>query len=228
MSIRPWTLFTPLLLAAFDAGAQTKDFNPPPLNPQPKEALHVIVSFDRPEDARRYVVIMRARYWNKQSECGYVEPDWNRRFIYPEGVLNIPNQSRDPRRPQFAIFLDRYIGSTCNWELASPDFVIRDTYTGMQVAGDWGLREDLAPGSTYKAVCPFTDSEFAGGCFGRRAVPDTPLYRAIPRHRLVPITVFVSRASAPLHPRKPSFFSNFVIPLTPSDASRSPPTSGAD
>jgi hypothetical protein len=222
MNPRSLALLPFLAFPALATCAERKDLSPPPLNPHPKEAIHVTVSFDRPEDAKRYVITMKARYRNQQPECGYVEPNWNRRFIHPEGLFEIPNESSDPQHAKFSIYLDRYNSPTCNWELASPSFVVHDTSTGMQLTGRWGLREDLVPGRKYKAICPFRESEFAQGCYGRHPVPDTPFYNAVPASRRVPITVLVSKDSAPLRPRPPSFFSNFVEPITSNDAPPSP------
>jgi len=225
MKTRSWVLLPWLVLATLDAGAQTKDLSPPPLNPHPKEALHITVSFDRPKDADRYVVVMTAHYWNQQSECGYVEANWNRRFIHPEGDFEIPNHSRDPREARFAVYLDRYNRETCNWELASPSFVVRDTYTGMERSGDWGLREDLAPGAEYKAICPFRPSKYSKGCFGRHPVPDSPWYNEIPEANRIPVTVRVSKDSVRLRPRAPGFFDNFVKPV-PNQPSLLPSSNG--
>jgi hypothetical protein len=213
MTVRIVTLLSILLLSALDVGAETKDLSPPPLNPYPKEALHVTVTFDRPEDAKRYTIVMKALYQNQQSECGYIEPSWNRRFIYPEGTFEIPNDSRDPRQARFNIYLDRYNRDTCNWELASPHIRVRDTYTGRVATGNWGLDEDLVPGAEFKDVCPFRDSEHSLPCFGRgRPVPDTPFYNNVPANGRIPITVKVSEDSATMRPDPPNFFSNFVEP----------------
>jgi hypothetical protein len=220
MNLRSWTLLSLMAVPALAACAEsTKDLSPPPLNPHPKEAIHVTVSFDRPEDAKRYVVTMEAHYHNQQRECGYIEPGWNRRFIYPEGTFDIPNESRDPQRAKFTIYLDRYNSPSCNWELTSPDFRIHDTHTGIRLSGDWGLRDDLVPGTTYKAICPFWHSTYSIGCFGRHPVPDTPVYNSIPATMRVPVTVHVSRDSAPMRPRPASFFNNFVKPVTSDGAS---------
>jgi len=53
-------------------------------------------------------------------------------------------------------------------------FTIRDTYTGIELTGDWGLRDDLNPGAEYKAIYPFRRSKYSKGCFGRHPVPDSP------------------------------------------------------
>ncbi|SEO65546.1 hypothetical protein SAMN02800692_1632 [Luteibacter sp. UNC138MFCol5.1] len=218
-----------LMMALPSAVAQTKVFTPPPLNPHPKEALHIKVNFDRPEDARRYTVVMRARYRNQQTECGYIEPDWNRRFIYPEGVFDISNESSDPVQARFSIYLDRYNAHECNWEFASPSIWVKDSLTGKLVTTFWGLRESLVPGSTYKAVCPFLDNEHVRRCFGGgEAVPETPLYRGIPASNRIPITIEVSADSAPLRPRMPSHFSNFARPSPSTDERTTPQANPAD
>ncbi|WP_448098613.1 hypothetical protein [Luteibacter yeojuensis] len=225
MNIRAWTLLPLLLFPALAACAEKKDLSPPPLNPHPKEALHVTVRFDHPEDAKRYIVIMRALYQNQQRECGYFDPlRGGGSFVYPEGTLDIPNESPDSKQARFDIYLDRYNEDVCNWELASPYFRIHDTHTGRTAASDWGFpRELLVPGAEYKAICQFRANDFPQSCYGRWPVPDRPHYSR------VPITVHVSEDSAPLRPRVPSYFSrsNFVKPVT-TDIAPSPPASGGD
>jgi hypothetical protein len=169
---------------------------------------------------------MKALYQNQQRECGYVEPGWNRRFVYPEGTLDMPNESKDAKIATFTIYLDRYDSDSCNWKLAKPYFRVLDTYTGRVAGGGWGLEEDLAPGTVYKSVCQFQVSDFpqscygrwpmpdaphserererSESCFGRRPLPDTPFHNSIPPKRRVPITVHVSRDSMPLRPDPPS------------------------
>jgi len=219
MKPRLWTPIPFLLLAAFDAGAQVKDLSPPPLNPHPKEALHVTVSFDRPEDAKRYAIVMQALYQNQQSECGYIEDNWNRRFIYPKRTFDIPNKSSDRRRAKFDIYLDRYDEDSCNWELASPQVIVRDTQTSMEVLAFWGLRENLFPGTAYRATCPFRRSDHALRCFDEEErVPDTPFFQSVPDRRRIPITIHVDKDSAPLRPQPPSHFSNFVEPIPSHEA----------
>ncbi|SEO65539.1 hypothetical protein SAMN02800692_1631 [Luteibacter sp. UNC138MFCol5.1] len=192
---------------------EKKDLSPPPLNLHPTEALHVTVSFDRPDDANRYTIIMEALYQNQQSECGYTEGSWNRRFIYPKGSFEIPATARYSGQAKFDIYLDRYSRASCNWELAWPDFSVRDNYTGKVLTGEWGTRDDLSPGKTYRAICPFSDSEFAQRCFGNQPIPNTPLYNSIPTERRIPVTLHVSKDSAPLPPEPPSHFENFVRPV---------------
>lgn len=213
MNLRTWTCLSLLLFPVLAACADKKDLSPPPLNPRPKEALHVTVTFDHPEDAKRYRVTMKALYQNQQRECGYFDPlRGGGSFVYPHGTFDIPNESRGPERTQFNVYLDRYKEDTCNWELAAPDFTVHDTYTGRDAFGNWGLDEDLVPGAVYKAICQFKATEFPQNCYGRRPVPDKPHYSR------VPITVYVSEDSVRLHPRVPSYFSpgNFVRPVTSS------------
>jgi len=213
MKVRSWALFPLLLLPAPNASAQVKDLSPPPLNPHPKEALHVTVSFDRPEDAKRYAIVMKALYQNQQSECGYIEPGWNRRFIYPKATYDIPNVSRKSREAAFDIYLDRYNSVTCNWELAKPQVRVRDAGSGIDVVVFWGMRESLSAGMEYRAICPFRSSDHALRCFSHEEkVPDTTFYSSIPDSRRIPITIHVSADSAPLHPPLPSHFSKFVEP----------------
>jgi hypothetical protein len=229
MNTRALAFLPPLLLPAVNVAAQTTNLRPPPLNPHPKEALHVTVSFDRPDDAKRYTVAMRALYQNQRSECGYVESGWNRRFIYPEGSFEIPNKSRDRRRAEFDIYVDRYNQEVCNWELAKPDFLIRESHTGMTVVGFWGLRMDLIPGAKYKAICPFRDSEHARRCFGRgEPVPDTSFFNEIPASRRVPVTVRVAEDSALMRPQPSSHFGNFVKPMTSGGTSNPPSMTNND
>jgi hypothetical protein len=212
MNLRTWTLLLLLLFPALAECAEKKDLSPPPLNPHPKEALHVTVTFDHPEDAKRYIVIMRALYQNQQRECGYFDPlRGGGSFVYPEGTLDIPNESPDPKQARFDIYLDRYNEDVCNWELASPYFRIQDTYTGTWAVSDWGFpREMLAAGAEYKATCQFQADDHPQTCYGRLPMPDLPHYSR------VPITVHVSEGSAPPRPRMPSYFSrsNFVKPVT--------------
>lgn len=229
MKIGPWAAVPLTLFLANHAVAEKKDLSPPPLNPHPKEALHVTVSFDRPEDAKRYAIVMRAHYQNQQAECGYTEDNWNRRFIYPEGTFEIPNKSRDPRRAKFDIYLDRYNQRSCNWEFASPDFLVHDIHTGLRVVGYWGDRSTLAPGATYKAICPFREGEHARRCFGGgKQVPDTPFFNEIPASQRIPVTVHVSADSTPLRPRASSFFGKILSPMASGDATLRLSTDGDD
>ncbi|SEM26119.1 hypothetical protein SAMN02800694_0415 [Luteibacter sp. UNCMF331Sha3.1] len=219
-SIAPfrWTAFPLLFLPSIAFSAETKDFSPPSLNPHPKETLHVTVSFDRPEDGKRYAIVMKALYQNQQSECGYVEPGWNRRFIYPKATYDIPNMSRNSRVAVFDIYLDRYKRDTCNWELAKPQVRVRDADSGTDVVVFWGMRESLSAGTEYRAICPFRRSDHALRCFSNEEkVPDTTFYSDIPDSRRIPITIRVSADSAPLHSPLPSHFSKSVEPM-PSDA----------
>ena len=225
MNLRTWTLLSLLLLPALAACADKKDLSPPPLNPHPKEALHVSVTFDNPEDGQRYIVVMRALYQNQQRECGYFDPlRGGGSFVYPHGTFEIPNESDDPKQARFNVYLDRYHEDACNWELAAPNFLVRDTITGRDALGNWGFpRELLAPGAEYKAICQFQEDQFPQSCYGRWRMPNAPHYSR------VPITVHVAEDSAPLHPRVPSYFSaeNFVKPLKPNDVSH-PPSPGSN
>jgi hypothetical protein len=215
MNLRAWILLPLLLFPALAARAEKKDLSPPPLNPHPKEALHVTVTFDHPEDAKRYRVTMKALYQNQQRECGYFDPlRGGGSFVYPYGTFDIPNESRDPRQARFDVYLDRYNEDACNWELAKPGFTVHDTHTGRDAFGYWGLDEDLAPGKEYKTVCQFQADDDPQTCYGRWPMPDVSHYSR------VPITVHVSDDSAPLHPNVPGYFSpgNFVKPVTSNDA----------
>lgn len=223
MSLLTWILFFLLQPSTPASTAPTKHFSPPPLNPHPKEALHVTVSFDRPQDAKRYAITMNALYQNQARECGCMVPGFNRRFVYPEGTFDIPNKSHDPRRAKFSIFLDRYDSGHCDWEFAAAQFRVHEIETGLYTYGSLGLAEHFAPGTVYKGVCPFRESTFPIGCFGGRfSVPDTPFYNKVTARRRVPVTVRVSANSAPRRPPSPSFFSNFVKPVAPNDGVTSP------
>jgi len=211
MSLRTWALCPLLLFPALAACVDKKDLTPPPRNPHPKEALHVTVSFDNPDDAKRYIVTMKAHYQNQRRECGYIDPFLGGGvFVYPEGTFDIPNEGSDPAQARFNVYLDRYNRDTCNWELAAPYFHVRDTHTGRNASSDWGFRGDLAPGAEYKVVCQFQANDFPQDCYGRHPMPDVPHYSR------VPVTVRVSEDSAPLHPHVAGYFSsgNFVRPVT--------------
>lgn len=181
------SLVTLLLVAC-----NKKDLSPPPLNPHPKEALHVTVTFDNAEDAKRYSVVMKALYRTITPGCGYMDYFGAVGGIYrsPQGTFDIPNESRDPQHAEFNVYLDRYSQRACNWELAAPSFIVRDTYTGRRALAHWGSDEDLTPGTEYKAVCQFKVDDFPQTCYGRSPMPD------IPHYSLVPITVRVSESSA--------------------------------
>lgn len=214
--MKPWTRIACLavLWPSLSACEEKKDLSPPPLNPHPKEALHVRVTFDHPEDAQRYSIIMRALYQNQQRECGYIaSPLTIGNFVYPQGTFDIPNESREPENADFTIYLDRYNRETCNWEFAAPNMQIRDNATGRIALVDWGLDGEMAPGSTYQTVCVFRPSKYPLDCYGRRPMPPD-----IPYYRLVSITIHVSPDSAPLRPSPPSFFSHFLSPMHPADA----------
>jgi hypothetical protein len=216
--MKPWTRLAllALLWPSLNACTEKKDLSPPPLNPHPREAIHIRVDFDHPEDAKRYSVTMRALYQNQQRECmDFDRFRYGGGFMYPNGTFDIPNESHEPEHADFTVYLDRYNRDTCNWELASPDIDIHDNDTGRVAWGGWGLRKDLAPGTAYKAICQFKADDFPQSCYGRLPIPDLPHYSRIP------ITIRVSEDSAPPRPPAPGFFSHFVQPVDPVDA-RSP------
>jgi hypothetical protein len=225
MNLRIWTLLPLLLFPALGACADKKELSPPPLNPHPKEALHVSVTFDHPDDGKRYIVVMSALYQNQQRECGYFDPlRGGGSFVYPHGTFDIPNESHDPKQAKFNVYLDRYNEDACNWELASPYFLVRDTYTGRDALSHWGFPKDrLFPGTEYKEICQFKTNDFPQSCYHGKPVPDKPHYSRIP------ITVRVSDDSAPPHPHRSGFFnpSNFVKPVIPADIPE-PPSPGAN
>jgi hypothetical protein len=225
MNLRAWTFLSLSLFPALAACAEKKDLSPPPLNPHPKEALHVTVTFDHPEDAKRYRVTMKALYQNQQRECVYFDPlRGGGSFVYPQGTFDIPNESRDPERAHFKVYLDRYNEVACNWELAAPYFLVRDTLTGRDALGHWGLRGDLAPGTEYKAICQFQADDDPQSCYGRWPMPEVSHYSR------VPITVRVSEDSALLRPRVRGVFSqsNFVKPVATDNAPNPPAASSGD
>jgi len=203
-------LFLVLILAGC---TQKKDLSPPPLNPHPKEAIHIRVEFDNPEDAKRYAVTMSALYQNQQEECGYIANWWAGNFVYPHGTFDIPNESNDPSHADFTVYQDRYDRETCNWELAGPHFFVHDRYTKRIASGDWGLRKDVVPGATFKTVCLFVADDFPQSCWGRHPLPD------IAHYGRVPITVRVSADSTPMRPHQPGFFSHFLEPMPTKDGS---------
>lgn len=219
LSVKSWMLMKPCTrtllslssLLFLTACVDKKDLNPPPLNPHPKEALHVTVSFDRPEDAKRYAIEMKALYQNQQRECGYVDPWHGGAFFYPEGNFPIPaSESTQPGNFHYSVYMDRYDRAVCNWELAHPYFTVWDTYTKRWAFGDWGSKEHLAPGAEYKLVCQFRADEFPQSCYHDEPIPDIAHYSRIP------ITVRVSGDSAPLRPKLPSYYSaeNFLKPMS--------------
>lgn len=228
MSVRLWTPFFLLLFTA-SAFAETRYLDPPPLNPHPKEALHVTATFDRQEDASRYSIRMKAPYENRQSECGYVDQDWSPNPVYlGGGAIVITNKSLDPRKAKFDIYLDRYDRATCNWELGNPSIEVHDRYTGSSTIGSWGRDNDLIPGTEFRMTCPFPDTlAVFFPCFDRgNPVPDTDFFNRIPASRRVQVTVSVSRDSAPLHPRHPSFY--FPLPPLPNDKANPLPLTGSN
>lgn len=213
-----------LVVCSLAACTEKKDLSPPPLNPNPREALHITISFDHPEDAKRYKVTMNALYQNQQRECGYIDPLRGGGFRYPRGMFDVPNLSSDPVNARFDVYLDKFNRATCNWEFASPDFVVHDTATGRKAMGAWGLREDLEPGAQYHTLCQFSADDLLQMCFGRRPPPNVAHYSE------VPVSVRVSIDSAPLRPRGSSFFDskNFVTPVSEhADASKAAQPPGA-
>jgi hypothetical protein len=201
-AIKLGLLFT---LASMVSSTEKKDLRPPPLNPHPKEALRIRVDFDRPEDAQRYTVTMGALYQNQRRECGYVDDLRGGHFVYPEGTFDIPNESHEPGRAEFTVYLDRFQPAACNWEFAGPNIHINDSQTRWFAFSGFGSRDNLIAGATYKATCEFIDSD-PNLCW-REAHDDRG--RAI----RVPITIRVSDDSAPLHPRTPGYFSHFLQPM---------------
>lgn len=207
------TLLSLVWLTCCLAGCtEKKDLSPPPLNPHPKEAVHIRVEFDNPEDAKRYAISMDALYQNQQRECGYIANWWVGNFRYPAGQFDIPNESHDPMHADFTIYLDRYNRETCNWEFSSPGITVHDTRTNWYATSNFGGRGEILPGMEYKETCEFIDSD-PNMCWSE----PRPLYPNIKHH--VPITVHVSKDSAPPRPRQPGFFSseNFVKPMNPND-----------
>ncbi|MDF4003892.1 hypothetical protein P3W33_10880 [Luteibacter sp. PPL552] len=191
------------------ASCSDKDFIPPPLNPHPKEALYVTVTFDNPEDAKHYRIEMKALYQNQQYECGFIDPLRGGSFIYPKETVNFTNESNNPAELKYSIYIDRYNSQTCNWELASPYFFVRNISTKSWAKNDWGAApQDLEPGSTYRLTCLFQSNDFPQACYGRRPMPDRKGDR-------VPIRVHVSLDSSILREQPKSFFrsENFVKPI---------------
>ncbi|UPG87489.1 hypothetical protein L2Y94_09095 [Luteibacter aegosomatis] len=205
MDFHTWIRFSILFLYP-----EPKDLSPPPLNPHPNQALHITVAFDNPEDAKRYAIVMSALYQNQQHECGYFDPiRGGGMFIYPNQSFDIPNESQDPQRALFNIYIDRYNLPKCNWELVSPYFKVVDTLTGRRALSSWGYSKDLVPGTEYKHICQFREDDFPQTCYHNKPVIDVPHYSRIP------ITVQVSKDSALLRPSTPGYFDteNFVKPI---------------
>lgn len=197
------------LSALLTGCTEKKDLSPPPLNPHPKEAVRIRVEFDNPEDAQRYAFSMRALYQNQQEECGYIASWWAGNFRYPEGMFDIPNESHDPTHADFTIYLDRYNRETCNWEFASPAIYVHDTRMNWYATSSLRARDTL-PGMEYKETC-----DFVGPNPNMCRSPPRPSFPNI-KHR-VPITVHVSKDSAPPRPRQPGFFSHFLEPMPSED-----------
>lgn len=208
-----WWLCLALGFCLAGCNEKKKDLNPPPLNPHPKEAVHIRVSFDNPEDAKRYTVSMRAHYQNQQRECGYIASWWVGNFVYPEGEFDIPDESKQSGYSDFTIYLDRYNRETCNWEFSSPVIDVRDRRTGWYAFSGFGGRKDLVPGATYRETCTFVDAD-SNMCWREDQL--TPERR---KNILVPVTIHVSEDSALLHPHQSGFFNNFLQPMNPAAAS---------
>lgn len=218
MNLRTWAQFL-LMFPASPAFAEKKDLSPPPLNPHPKEAMHISVTFDNPADAKRYSVTMAASYGNTQRECGYFDPPVDGVFNYPHGTIAIPNESRDPHQARFNLYMDRYNQDTCNWETGSPGLQIHDTETGRMAFGHWGAPDKLTPGIEYKEVCLFRDGGAASNCFAIRPVDDVPQsIWSEPYYHYVPITVRVSEDSSPVRPALPGYFSHMLDDRDSGDA----------
>jgi hypothetical protein len=189
---------------------EKKDLSPPSLNPHPKEAVHIRVEFDNPDDARLYRLSMDGLYQNQQEGCGYIASWWAGNFVYPSGQFDIPNESSDPRHGDFTIYLDRYNRETCNWEFAM--FGIRVTNVSTKWAASTGFGgESMTPGNEFKTWCEFVRPD-TNSCW-HELRPDWPKLV----HR-VPLTLRVSQDSAPLHPRQPGFFDHFLKPIDSADA----------
>jgi len=197
-----------LWLLALAGCDKRPDMSPPPLNPHPKEAVHVHVSFDDPEDAKRYTLTMQALYQNQQRECGYVDYWKGGSFSYPNDTFDIPNESTQEGYADFTIYLDRYDRETCNWEFASPGIRIHDTHTGRTASSTFhAVGGGTTPGTVLKDVCLFMANDYPQECWSKTPPPDVPHYSRIP------ITIRVSEDSAPLRPPVPGYFSNFVKPI---------------
>ncbi|MFC3651026.1 hypothetical protein ACFONN_05685 [Dyella humi] len=200
-----------LLSCALAGCTKKKDLSAPPLNPHPKEAVHIHVSFDNPDDAKLYRLSMDGLYQNQQEECGYIASWWVGNFVYPSGQFDIPNESSDPKYGDFTIYLDRYNRETCNWEFSS--FGIEVTHISTRWAASTAFgRESIAPGNEFKTVCTFVSAD-PNMCWDQPR-PDPPKL-----FHKVPLTLRVSQDSALLHPRLPGFFDHFLEPMHPADAS---------
>jgi len=216
MNLQAWMLTAVLLAHAAPAFADNMDLNPPPLNPHPTEAMHVSVTFDKPEDAKRYTVSMVALYENKERDCGYFDPLKGGIFRYPQAVFDIPNTSHDPVQAQFNLYMDRYYRSTCNWEVSSSRLQIHDVYTGQVALAHRDTPFKLIPGMEYKEICLFREDEFPQICYGKR--PELIL----PYKRFVVITVRVSKDSAPLRPVAPGDYSHLTKIMNFTEVPNSP------
>jgi len=228
MNIRTWALLLLLSLVIAKAEADTRYLDAPPLNPHPTQVIHITVSFVHQEDAKRYRIIMRANYGNRQSECGYVSQDWSSDPVYLESNFMVPNKSLDPRQAQFDIYWDQYNEETCNWVLFKPDIEIRDRFTASSAAPDWGYDDDLIPGAEFSTTCPFPEVLMTlSPCFDRgRRFPDMDFFSRIPANRRVEVTIQVSKDSTPPQRARPAFYSD--LPLPPATNSKSSSQHGRD
>ncbi|HKT27923.1 hypothetical protein [Dyella sp.] len=210
-SLACWPLMLGLCLAG--CGEKKKDLSPPPLNPHPKEAVHVRVEFDNPDDAKNFTITMTAHYQNQQRECGYIANWWVGNFVYPEGEFDIPNESSDPRYGDFTVYQDRYNRETCNWEFGLFAAHIHNGSTKWEAATSVGWNE-IVPGMEFKTTCNFVSAS-PNICW-HEPPPDFPWTVK------VPITIRVLENSAPMRPHQPGFFSrdNFLPPMNPEDVAR--------
>ena len=199
------------VLCALAGCSKKKDLSPPPLNPYPKEAVHIRVEFDNPEDAKLYRLSMDALYQNQQEQCGYIASWWVGNFVYPSGQFDIPNESQDPRYGEFTIYLDRYDRETCNWEFVAFGPKVTHVSTKWQAGTVFGP-EDMTRGHEFKTWCEFVNSD-SNMCLDQLR-PDWPKLV----HR-VPLTIRISQDSAPPRPRQPAFFDHFLEPMPPANAS---------
>jgi hypothetical protein len=193
------------MICALPGCTKKKDLSPPPLNPHPKEAVHIRVEFDNPEDARNYTLSMKALYQNQQEACGYIGNWWIGNFIYPNGEFVIPNESNDPRHGDFTIYLDRYNRDTCNWEFVMFGVDVTNLGNNWVANTDYGS-DQLIPGTEFKDVCEFVDSD-PNTCWQQpRSEKPSIVIK-------VPITTRVLRDSALPRPDEPGFFSHFLQPI---------------
>jgi hypothetical protein len=203
-------LLATAMLSVSGCNEKKKDLSPPPLNPHPKEAVHIRVNLDNPEDAKRYAVTMDALYQNQQRECGYIASRWAGNFVYPRGQFDIPNESQESGQGDFTIYLDRYNRDICNWEFVMLGLKITDIRTGWYAFTSFG-DEQVAPGTEQKETCTLIDS---GSNMCWREDRLTPKRR---RNILVPFTLHVSKDSVLPRAHQSGFFSNYLQPMNSID-----------